>query len=201
MSKKGIEMTAGRPKVSPEIKWPDVIGDVRVDLSRVYSKIDSTAGPQACWTWHGPRHRQGYGMIGGQRIATGEKLMMTVHRLLLKEKLGRDPGPTVDAMHTCGNMRCVNPAHIVPGNAEQILNLRIQRTGQRFGKPPGYKHHKPRNQNYTYGIDNILALANGQLSIEDFAARTNTTYAQAKKIKWNIDNGQSYSWAKTWKGN
>lgn len=190
----------GPPVKKDEDKWPDVVADVRVDLDKVYSKIDDSAGPNACWSWTGPRHRQGYGMIGGQRIATGRKIMMTIHRLLLKVKLGYDPG-TADAMHTCGNMRCVNPAHIVLGDAAQILKLREQRTGKRFGKPPGYKHTKPREQKYSYGLDNIVDLAQDRITIEEFALRANVPVYRARKIQKEIESGESYTWAKTYKGN
>lgn len=181
--------------------YPDTVGDVRCSLTYVYDRIDDSAGPNACWSYTGAKHRQGYGMVGGIRIATGKKIMMTVHRLLLKIKLGHNPGDHVDAMHTCGNMTCVNPDHIVEGNAKEILELRVKRTGIHFGKPRGSLLNKPRNQTYVYGFDNIVDLAQERMSPEEFARRTGITEAQAKKIKWNIDTGRGYRWAKTWKGN
>ena len=185
-----------RTKVNAEIKWPDIVGDVRVDLAKVYNKIDDSAGPNQCWSWSGPRHRQGYGMCGGQRIDTGKKIMMTIHRLLLKEKLGYNPGDTVDAVHTCGNMRCVNPDHIVAGNASMIFKLHYKRTGRYPGRLHGVRLNKPRQQNYRYGIDNIKQLATGQITSQEFARRTGMTATQASRIKWNIDNDVSYYWAK-----
>jgi hypothetical protein len=199
--RKAMNMSTGRSVKSATTKWPDIVGDVRVNLAKVYSKIDSSAGANACWTWSGPTHRQGYGMIGGQRIATQTKIMMTVHRLLLKEKLGRDPGAAVDAMHTCGNMQCVNPAHIVPGTAREILELRVQRSGRRPGKPVGYRHFKPRNQKYAYGIENIAALAKNEISVEEFAKLSNVNLKRAQRIKHFIDAGQAYTWAKNYQGN
>lgn len=191
----------GRKKNPPGFSksFPDTVADVKCNLTSVYNKIDDSAGPNACWTWTGPRHRQGYGMTGGVRISTGKRIMQTVHRLLLKVKLGRDPGNSVDAMHTCGNMTCVNPAHIIEGNAKEILELRVARTGVRFGKPAGKLNDGPRNQTYVYGFDNIVDLAQGRITTDEFARRTGITLLRAQKVKSNINNGYSYRWAKTWK--
>ena len=178
-------------------RFPNRIADVGYNQEFVDSHIDASAGAQACWTWRGARHRQGYGMVGGYRLATGEKLMMTVHRLLLKIKLGRDPG-TKDSVHTCGNMCCLNPDHLIEGTAREILELRVARTGKRFGKPVGHRLNRPREQQYSFGLENIVDLAQDRITVDEFAQRTNMTRQRAQKIKANIQAGRSYRWAVTY---
>jgi hypothetical protein len=184
----------GRPKIPLDTKYPDQIADVRVNLSFIYSRMDTSAGPTACWTYRGAHHRQGYPMCGGVRLPDMTKIMMTIHRLFLKQKLGHDPGSSVDAVHTCGNMRCINPDHLVPGDARLLTQLKIQRGNYNMGRPVGYRLTAPRRQNYRYGVDNLRALYRRTITIEEFAARTGCTVVQARRLRKEIDTGQCYGW-------
>lgn len=182
-------------KVDVAIRYPDIVGDVRVDLFFVFSRINMDAGPDGCWTWIGGKHRQGYGMCSGIKLATGKRVMMTVHRLLLKHKLGYDPGPGVDAVHTCGNMNCVNPAHLITGDAKMIADMVFDRHGRVGGKPPGKVLYKPRNENYKWGVDNIRKLIRDIISPEDFAAINGISVKTAARIKREILAGDTFAWA------
>ena len=92
-----------------------------------------------------------------------------------------------------------NAAGDIEGNAKEILELRVARTGVRFGKPAGTLLDGPRNQTYAYGLDNIVDLAQERITVEEFARRTNITVNRAQKIKSNIITGRGYRWAKTYK--
>jgi len=111
-----------RNKIDPSSSYPDVIGDVRFNKKYVLSMINKPSAG-GCWTWNGGKHRQGYGMVSGRRVSDATRVMMTVHRLMLKIKLGRDLGANVDAVHTCGNSECVNPSHLVEGDGKMLTQL------------------------------------------------------------------------------
>jgi len=184
MKKKTIEQT-----------FPDVIADVRYNADKLYSRIDDSAGPNACWPISGPKHRQGYGMIGGMRIATEKRIMQTVHRLLLKIKTNSDLAG-LDAVHTCGNMTCCNPSHLFAGTAADILNLRLKRPNSNFGKRLGTISQKPRKQHYQYGIQNIIDAFTGKIDEREFGKLTGLKRRRAKKVYSDIKAGRVFKWAK-----
>ena len=49
------------------------VGDLRVNLDYYSSNIDQQ-GANDCWLWKGPKHRQGYGMMGAFRDRKSTRL-------------------------------------------------------------------------------------------------------------------------------
>ena len=179
--------------------YPDIIADVRYNSATLWSKIDQSAGPKGCWTYTGPKHRQGYGMIGGYRIATEKKLMMTVHRLMLKIKTNSDLTGS-DAVHTCNNpYTCVNPDHMIVGTAKKIHEIRYQRSGPRPGRPKGWSLTRPRNHKYKYGVDVIMQVYRNEIDVNAFATMFNIPMNKARHIYKTIQNGTAYKWIKDYK--
>jgi hypothetical protein len=175
--------------------YPDVLGNVRVNLSSIWSRIDFSAGPDACWTWNGGKHRQGYGMFSARRAHDGHKMMVTVHRILLKEKLGPGCSDDVDAVHTCGNMWCVNPDHLIPGDAKLLIQLQYERNGKyNCGRPLGAISHTPRKQRYKYELDDLRDLARGQMPVDDFAIKYDMKSWIVSYMRKNILSGEKYPW-------
>jgi hypothetical protein len=184
MKKKTIDQT-----------FPDIVGDVRYHSQRMWDRIDQSAGPDACWTWHGPKHVQGYGMVGGVRLATDKRIMQTVHRLLLKIKLNRDIAGN-DAVHTCGNQKCVNPAHLFEGTAKDILEIRRANGRDILGKRKGCVSTKPRNGNdYRYGIEAIMSVKRRELNPEQFAVKYNVDLVTARRTVYHMRDKGNYKWA------
>lgn len=74
------------------------------------SRVDRSAGPEACWPWTGARQTGGtYGFF------TMRGKVVYVHRRVLELALGRPIGPGLVAMHSCDNPPCANPAHLREG--------------------------------------------------------------------------------------
>jgi hypothetical protein len=188
----------GRKTKSMKQTFPDSIADVGYNANYLYSHIDDSAGANGCWTYRGARHKQGYGMIGGYRLATGKKIMQTVHRLLLKIKMN-DELAGVDAVHTCGSMTCCNPAHLVTGDAFKIAALRTARGVTGTGKPLGHRLNRPRQQEYVHGLENIIAIYQGRMTAIEFARKRNITLTKAKKVFAEIRSGKLYTWLKDYK--
>ena len=83
----------------------------------VWSRIDRSGGPEACWPWTGYIRNDGY----GEFIIDGEKWMP--HRWVLRcvELRGRV------VMHTCDNPPCGNPAHLRVGSqADNLADMRAK---------------------------------------------------------------------------
>lgn len=80
------------------------VGDAR-QISKFWSRVDRSGGPDACWPWTGARHPKGYGLLP-RRTAP-----WTAHALSLVLSVG--PRPTgLQAAHACHNKLCCNPRHL-----------------------------------------------------------------------------------------
>lgn len=72
----------------------------------------------ACWPWKGRVNREGYVSIGlGSRSFFAHRVAYTLTRGPIPD------GLTID--HTCGNRRCMNPAHMEPVSASENVKRRV----------------------------------------------------------------------------
>lgn len=103
--------------MNPEKKWKRYtkVGQVFVNMTKYRAQIYPTSN--GCLEWTGPKHRQGYGMIGVLNEA-GDRKMTVAHRIAMRIKLGRDLKTHEDVRHACGNNLCCNPAHLYIRNNE-----------------------------------------------------------------------------------
>lgn len=84
-----------------------------------------------CDEWHGPSHRQGYGMIGAWRVADGGKIMTTTHRIAGRRKFKRALEQNEFVIHTCSNPRCVTEDHLLLGNRYDVHQ--VMKQNNRYG--------------------------------------------------------------------
>jgi len=106
--------------MNPEKKWKRYtrVGGVFVNLTKYRENLLPTSS--GCLEWQGPRHPQGYGMIGYLND-DGVRKMTVVHRIAMRLKLGREIHTEDDVRHTCHNNLCCNPAHLYLRN-EKVSN-------------------------------------------------------------------------------
>ena len=146
--------------------------------------------PSGCIHWTGPRHRQGYGMMGGVRMPQMTPIMMTVHRLQMKIKLNRALDRKEEVIHTCGNMQCVNTDHLILGDART-------RAAQTNKNNAGHRVHgvrTPRKQNrpYRYSEEEILWIRSADPA--DIAERYGLPRHRGHSMKWSMN--RFYRWLK-----
>ena len=82
---------------------------------RLWEKVDTSGGPDACWPWLGATMHNGYGHIG-----LGRKVVAS-HRTAYEDAVGPIPAGLY-ILHHCDNRICCNPAHLWAGT--QGDNLR-----------------------------------------------------------------------------
>jgi hypothetical protein len=88
---------------------------------RFWSKVDKSAGPDACWPWLAYKGKGGYGRCGGFEP---EVLAHRIAWILANGPL--EPGN--DIRHkTCDNPPCCNPAHLEPGTHAQNMADMVSR--------------------------------------------------------------------------
>lgn len=86
---------------------------------RFWSKVDTSAGPEACWPWMGARtHRRDYGYLVSP--VSGRRVQFMAHRVAYQLGTGDDPG-LLQVCHRCDFGLCCNPAHLWKGT--QVENI------------------------------------------------------------------------------
>lgn len=89
--------------------------------------VDSSAGPDECWSWMRSYFHDGYGQV--KVVVNGKRTGRRSNRIALELSLGRPLGDGLVARHTCHNTRCCNPAHLLEGTVrENIEDERIRGT-------------------------------------------------------------------------
>jgi hypothetical protein len=97
---------------------------------RLWSKVDCSGGPDACWIWQGAIGSNGYGNIGTGRVMTEH-----VHRVVYRLRYGEVP-PGLFVLHRCDNPRCCNPAHLFLGtHTDNMRDMWEKGRGSRLGCP------------------------------------------------------------------
>lgn len=97
---------------------------------RMMERVKIPKDKTKCWLWCGPVNNAGYGMIRG---TDGYPKMMTVHRVAAQHK-GLDI-KRKEVQHTCLTKNCVNPDHLVIGNAQSRCDRIMKKHGKNFQKP------------------------------------------------------------------
>lgn len=126
--------------ISTPRTWPTGVDPVDVHdltsvsaaiIERFWSKVDRSAGPDACWPWRGgARGPNGYGGFW----AAPRKVY--AHRFAYLLTFGAVP-PGLFVMHACDSPRCCNPAHLSAGaHSDNMADMRRRgraATGSRNG--------------------------------------------------------------------
>lgn len=112
----------------------------RCPLDRFWSKVDKSAGADACWPWTRCVSTWGYGQfsVRGRYVTT--------HRFAWELTNGPIPhgagyhGTVV--MHSCDNRRCCNPAHLSLGTQQD--NIADRDAKGRQNRPVGSRNGRAR---------------------------------------------------------
>lgn len=88
-------------------------------LTRFWSHVDKSSGPESCWPWTGNRMVNGYGRYS-QDLA---------HSLVYELTYGSHPEDKPCTCHRCDNPPCCNPSHLFAGsyadnNADRVAKGR-----------------------------------------------------------------------------
>jgi Trp operon repressor len=107
-----------------------IIGDEHFRKARsaqFWRSVDKSGGPDACWPWLGTRIKGGYGKVTFLGRST------TAHRIAYELQHGVKIPESLNALHSCDNPPCCNPAHISPDTqASNLEEMREKGRGYQF---------------------------------------------------------------------
>jgi hypothetical protein len=106
--------------MDPVKKWRRYtrVGGIWVNMQKYKALLKPTAA--GCLEFAGPKHAQGYGMLG-YLTEDGQRKMTVAHRVAMRMKLGRELETREDVRHACSNPACCNPAHLYIRNDDIII--------------------------------------------------------------------------------
>ncbi len=84
------------------------------DPERFWSKVDTSAGPRACWPWMGRRTKRNYGIF-----SKGHHGNRQAHRYSWELANGPIGDPMLFVCHHCDNPPCCNPLHHFLGTPKE----------------------------------------------------------------------------------
>jgi hypothetical protein len=88
-------------------------------IERLYARLDTSGGPDACWPWVGHRRRDVGRVVSGvgtyARMNVGGNRTDYVHRVSYLVHYGAIPGG-LEIRHLCNRPDCGNPAHLTIGD-------------------------------------------------------------------------------------
>lgn len=99
---------------------------------RMMARVNVPQDKTKCWEWKGPVNNAGYGLIKGDDNQ-GDWKMVTVHRVMARHKglnINRK-----EVQHTCLNKKCVNPDHLVLGDAKTRTKRIMEKHGRHYMAP------------------------------------------------------------------
>lgn len=172
--------------------YKDRIGDRLVNLEYFFNHLEENP-TTGCLEWTGVKNNIGYGFIGFRDAITKKRGMMTVHRLALMIKLGREIGPGLNSNHSCHNKLCCSEHHVSEGTQKQKLND-MRKDGYPMccstGRKVGSRSDVKQNRNYKYSDQEINEVRNSR--IKDIMVKYNLPYRRAATFRASLRSG--YKW-------
>ena len=147
-----------------------------------------------CWPWTGPKHRQGYGMMGGFD-ASDRRIMTVTHRVTARIKFGREITNKDFVIHTCSNPVCQNPDHIIIGDASKRNQVMTAN-----GRAPTNRNRGPMTKpqagrKYKYDPDELIWIRNH--TSQEIADRFGLTKTRASNLRHGVRTG--FRWLDNYK--
>lgn len=151
-------------------------------LSRFWSKV-TVGGPDECWPWHASLRETGYGQLwwDGQPARKA-------HRVAFFLVHGSWPE---NALHTCDNRRCCNPAHLYDGSIAENNQDMVAR-GRAWVQQPGAAARGERHAMAVLTEDDVLEIRRayeaGEATQYDLAEQ----YGVHQFAIWSVVNGRTW---------
>lgn len=152
--------------------------------------------PTGCVHYHGLNHRQGYQFVGCIRVADDKRIHITAHRLAMRLKLFRDLLPKEQVIHTCSNVKCVNPDHLILGDTKKRSEV-MKANGRQNNQRSSRQDQGPqKTRKYKYTPEEMIWIR--QHTTKEIVRRFGIDSSRASAVKGAITRG--YKWLDNYTG-
>jgi transcriptional regulator with XRE-family HTH domain len=143
--------------------WPSL-------ADRLAARVDSSAGPDACWPWTAALTTTGYGSFGGNSGGAAHRVAYVVANGPIPDGLG--------VLHRCDNRQCCNPAHLFVGS--QYDNMRDMAAKGRTGRITGERSVRAKLTDAQ--VDEIRGRRQAGATLKSLAAEYGVTSAHLSHV-------------------
>lgn len=141
---------------------------------KFWAKVDTSAGPEACWPWTGYIRRPPSLPYGWSSLNNHG---MTAHRVAWIRTFGPIESSQILVCHTCDNPPCVNPAHLFLGSpAMNSADMVTKGRASKHGNPSLYTERKFTDDDVRLIRARLNAGERGQSLAEEFGVTRRTIW-------------------------
>ena len=104
-----------------------------------WSRVDKSAGPDACWEWVGSLNSNGYGNTSWHgKLYTAHRVAAWLSGLVPTPSAPVSSREPTHVLHRCDNRKCCNPAHFFLGTFSDNMHDAYKK--RRKSQPKGEQH-------------------------------------------------------------
>lgn len=157
--------------------------------ARFWSRVDRSAGPEACWPWRGCVDHDGYGLASLDITRRAHRVAFVLCGGFIPEGQG--------VLHSCDNPPCCNPAHLRAGTeADNSADMVARGRSLAGDRNPNVVHVESRPRGSRNGWAKLteagVAVIKARLLAGESSQRVAADFGVTNGCIWFIQKGRNW---------